>query len=895
MKDLLKKSWPDALVIVGFLALSFLYFFTPLSQNLVLGGHDTVAGMGQGQEQLQYFQSTGEISRWTNSIFSGMPTYQISPTYGPTSFLSKIGWILGLFTTGPLNYVFIYLLGFYILMRSFKLRPEISALGSVLWAFSSYFFIIIAAGHIWKVNTLGFIPPTIAGLVLAYRGKYLWGCLVTALFTALQVLCNHIQMTYYFLFVMAFICLAYGVDAILKKELKHWGKATAAIVLGGLLGAAINSPNLYHTWEYSKQSMRGPSELVAVSDSTSAGAAASTGGLDRDYITAWSYGIDETMTLMIPMYKGGGSSSIFDYEGAEDLKAYDEFSQSASQAYQALQGQASYLPGTMLYWGDQPMTVGPVYVGAIVCFLFFLGIFFVRGPMKWALVFATLLSFLFAWGRNIMPLTDFFIDHLPMYNKFRTVSSALVVAEFTMPLLGILGLAEILKDPKLITSTLRGKVGFGVSLAITAGSCLLFAVVPSMADCISGQDMDMLQQMKNAGFPFDFVESYRSAIITMHESILSASAWRSFFLIALAGVVVYAYSKRPNNVPAWSVVAILLIVSLADMWNINKNYLNDDNFEAENVRLEGFEKTPADKVICEDKDLDYRVLNLSAGNPFNESTNQTAYWHKSIGGYHAAKLHRYQDLIDHYLGSECNALMRAVNQGYADMTADSVAFQNYLAHAVEAAPADADQNAVVQSAMTKALMERVNTDSISPILNMLNAKWLIAGQGGQMALENPGANGSAWFVNKLSYVENANAEMAALGKIDTKHEAVADQKFKEQLGTDNAVCGEGTVIMKSYQPNELAYSVDSKQGGVVVFSEVYYPGWTATIDGQDAEVGRVNYILRALRVPAGKHEVVLTFKPASVTATDTVAYTCIALLLAGFLFAFYRLWKKKEE
>lgn len=887
MKDLAKKALPDLLVIVGFLVIAFLYFFTPLSQDLVLGGHDTVAGMGQGHEQQLFREATGETTRWTGSIFSGMPTYQIAPTYGPTSLLGKIGWIIGLFTTGPLNYIFIYLFGFYILMRSFNLRPAISALGSILWAFSSYFFIIIAAGHIWKVNTLGFIPPTIAGLIIAYNAHrtdrprllqgtsgYLLGALVTALFTGLQVLSNHLQMTYYFLFVMAAIVIAYGVEALIHQRkgaagVNHWLKATAAIIVGGLLGAAINLPNLYHTYQYSHESMRGPAELTAAApDQTDAtgvvaqeGAPAAqesaTGGLDRDYITQWSYGIDETMTLLIPMYKGGGSTAIMDLDGVEDLDGYDDWRQYAGATQEATQGQlGASLPGLLQYWGDQPMTVGPVYVGAIVCFLFLLGIFVVRGPMKWALLVATLISLLFAWGRNIMPITDFFIDHLPMYNKFRTVSSALVIAEFTMPLLGILGLAEVLRRPDALLGTRRGKIGLAVSLTFSAGLALIYALAPDMANNISTADSQMLLQLQNMGIlPPDAAMAYRSAILTLHGAILSASAWRSFWLVVVAAAAIIAYVKWPKSFPAWGVVALLAVVSIADMWNVNLNYLNDDNFEAESTRLDGFSQTPADKVILADKDPDYRVLNLSAGNPFNESDNHTAYWHKSIGGYHAAKLHRYQDLIDRHLNDEVQRIATTL--------------------------ADTTSNIITRA--SDGFTYEIVLDSVAPVINMLNARWLIAGQGGAVALRNTSAQGNAWFVTDLSYVADANAEMAALKTLDLRRQAVADARFQPALGDAVKEAAPGDkVALTSYAPNELHYTVESQKGGVVAFSEIYYPGWSATIDGESAEIGRVNYVLRALRVPAGKHEVVLEFRPASLTATDAIAYTALALLLAGF-------------
>ncbi|MBO7294027.1 MAG: hypothetical protein J6U65_01265, partial [Bacteroidaceae bacterium] len=436
-----KNIAPDALAILAFLVISFVYFSTPISEGLVLGGHDTVASIGLGQEQLQHLAETGERTRWTGSLFSGMPTYQVSPSYDSGNLLDAIYSVYGLGTTGVLNYVFLYLLGFYILLRCFNIKPWVSAVGAVAWAFSSYFFIIIAAGHIWKVMTLALIPPTIGGMILCYRGKLLWGGAVTALFTALQIMSNHVQMSYYFLFLMALLTICYGVAALFGKEkgerkkekgnatasplksspltvnpspltVKTWLKATGVIAFAGILGVLANLPNLYHTYTYSKESMRGKSELTPAPSSGQK----ATEGLDRDYITQWSYGIDETMTLLIPEYKGGGSRSILDRKDVEKLDGYNEYRNNAYQFQQMTGGQA-YPPGIMEYWGDQPFTVGPVYVGAVICFLFVLGIIYVGGPVKWALVLATVLSFLFAWGKNLMPVTDFFIDYLPMYNK----------------------------------------------------------------------------------------------------------------------------------------------------------------------------------------------------------------------------------------------------------------------------------------------------------------------------------------------------------------------------------------------------------------------------------------------------------------------------------------------
>lgn len=861
----LKNAWPDALVVIAFLVVSTAYFLTPLSEGLVLGGHDSVAAIGLGEEQRQ-FRATheGETTRWSNAIFSGMPTYQTAPTYGATDTLQRVVSIYGLGTGSwfpAISYLFLYLLGFYILLRAFNFKPYLAALGAVMWAFSSYFLIIITAGHIWKVMTLAFIPPTIGGLILCYRGKYLWGGAVTALFTAFQVVSNHLQMTYYFLFVMLLLVIAYGVEALRKKTYLRWAKATAVVALAGILGVAANLPNIYHTYQYSKESMRGKSEL---SPQPQAGgqAAEATDGLDRDYITQWSYGIDETLTLLIPDYKGGGSTSLLLLEGVEELKGYDDFYESAGQAQMAFQenGIEAYPPGIQLYWGDQPFTVGPVYVGALVCFFFILGLFYVRGPVKWALLGATILSLLFAWGKHVPTLTDFFIDYLPMYSKFRTVSSALVIAEFTMPLLAVMCLYRIFREPALFKLTswrdapTVKRVGLPVA-GLTLLFCLLVWIAPSVAgDCLSQSDTDTFRQMTQAGFPADFIGTYRRALTDMHHSILASSARRSALFIIVGILVVWAYAERKIN--ALIACIGLTIICIFDLWQFDKRYLNDQSFTDPVQQLEGFAKTPADEQILQDTTY-YRVANLDAGSPFNETTNATSFYHHSIGGYHAAKLRRYQDLIDRHLSRELPAFIGAVNNAEGDMT-------------------------------------QVAGDSLAPVLNMLNTKYYIFGTNQHaQALLSPFANGNAWFVQKLSFVKNADAEINALKGLDTKHEAVADEKFSSLSGTP---LDSGSVKLTSYEANLLKYSTESPRGGVVVFSEIYYPGWTATIDGEPAEIARVNYVLRALKVPAGRHEVVMEFRPSSVSTTNAIAYAALAIVALGFLFALWRtLSKKKEE
>lgn len=862
MNKILKKSWLDVAMVVFFLLLSFVYFYEPVSQGMVLGGHDSDASIGQGREQVEYRAAhDGETTRWTNAMFSGMPTYQIAPSYSAMQFLGRVGSIYNLGTTGVVCYVFVFLLGFYVMMRAFNFKPWLSALGAILWAFSSYFFIIIAAGHIWKVMTLAYIPPTIGGLVLCYRGKLLWGGAVTALFTALQVLSNHVQMTYYFLFVMAFIAIAYGVQAFRKKSVaadealaninfnltpKSWLKATGVAIVAGLLGVAANLPNLYHTYDYAKHTMRGGSELTAAASTTNAASTAQQtkgSGLDYDYITQWSYGLGETFTLLVPNFKGGGSGSVITNDNM-----YDEPQQQLIQYLQPVQQyaqqhpeQVKSLPGINQYWGDQPFTVGPVYVGAFVCFLFLLGLFVVRGPLKWALAAGTVVSLLFAWGHNVPAITHFLVDYFPLYNKFRTVSSALVIAEFTMPLLGMLALAEVLRKRDFYL-TYRGQIGLGVAGVLTAGLCLLFWLAPGTAgSLLSADESDTLAALSTSGaFDSLFVSGYTDAIVSMRESVVAASAGRSLIVILLCGVVLYVALKH-KNFPAPVVVCAIALISLVDMWAVNKKYLNTQNFTDPVVRQGNFEKkTKADEQILADPDLDYRVISYAVGDPFNE--NSTSYWHKNVGGYHAAKLQRYQDLIERHIRPEYIGVYNALRNAGGDLT-------------------------------------QLNMDSIAPVMNMLNTKYFIISD--DFALPNPWANGNGWFVSDVKFVKGADAEMAGLSGLDTKRAAVADEAFRAQL--DGSPLGTGTVKLTAYEPNELHYDISTEKGGLVVFSEVYYPGWTATIDGQSAELGRVDYILRALKVPAGSHKVVLEFRPASVTTTNAIAYGAIAVILILFL------------
>ena len=829
MQSSIKKCLPDLLAVLLFVVLAFAYFFPADIEGRILYRHDASAGRGAGQEGIEYLEKTGERSRWTNALFGGMPTYQMAPSYGSTDLLTKAIYAYHLWLPENVWFVFAYLLGFYILLRAFDFRQHLAALGSIIWAFSTYFLIIIAAGHIWKVWALAYLPPMIAGIVLAYRGKYLWGLLLTAVFSAFEINANHVQMSYYYLFIILFMVIAWLVEAIRQQQMARFLKATAVCIAGAAIGLCVNLSNLYHTWQYSKESMRGKSELVKANNANQ-----TSSGLERDYITQWSYGIGETWTLLIPNTKGGASMPLSQNETA--MKHADE---NYVSIYQQI-GQ---------YWGEQPGTSGPVYVGAFVVMLFILGLFIVKGPMKWALLAATVLSILLSWGKNFMGFTDFFLDYVPMYDKFRTVASILVIAEFTIPLLAMMALKKIFDEPELMKPRMKY---VGISFLLTGGIALLFSLMPSafFSGFVSTSELHALQSL-----PPEHVQPIIANLTEMRQAMFTSDAMRSFYIILVGTGILLAfmYGKLKKE---WA-IGIILVLCLVDLWTVNKRYLNDEMFVPKSEREAPQQKTQTDELILRDQTLDYRVLNL-ASNTFNE--NETSYYHKSIGGYHAAKLRRYQEMIEQYINPEMQALFGAVSEAAGDMT-------------------------------------QVNGDSICPVLNMLNTRYFIFPlEGGQtVPIQNPYAYGNAWFVDKLDYVNNANEEMAAVGKIDLRHQAVADVKFKAQLGEAVEQDTASVVTITSYEPNRLTYDVNSGKGGVLVFSEIYYPEWTATVDGQPVELGRVDYLLRAIQMQPGKHQVELSFFPKSVSTTETIAYVAIVLLILTLLGTIFLEYKNRKK
>ena len=836
----LRTSGPVFGVIILFVFLALAYFAPAVFEGRELFQQDVAGASGNASDVYRHMESSGEFSYWTNSLFGGMPMYQIAPSYPSVGIIRGIQDVLTLqwpfcLLPGYSWLLFAMLGGFYLFMRALRVDRIPSVLGAIMWTFSSYFIILITAGHIWKLMTLAFIPPTIAGIIHSYRGRYLLGGAMTALFAALQILSNHVQMSYYFAFLIVFIILGYFVEAVREKKFRPFIFASLVTLFSGLIALGINSSNLYHTYEYGLETTRGGSELTPLpSADGQKQVEANAKGLDKEYITAWSYGKAETFTLLVPNLYGGASEYLGnDPEAIESVPA--EFKE--------------IIGGMNHYWGDQPFTAGPVYVGAFVLFLFVLGVIKVQGPLKWALLGGTIFSIALAWGHNMMWLSDLFIDHVPLYNKFRTVSSILVVAEFTIPALAVLALVQFVREPKAI---LEDKVALYVSLGLTLLPCLVLWLIPqSVLALMSGQEQEMFRQaMGRSQLP---VSAIMTSLKEVRAGIVSADALRSAVIIVLSLVPCFLYAQgKLKKVPLF---ALLGLITLADLWLVDKRYLHDDLFiPKESVEAQARPVTDVDKAIAQDTDPHYRVMNLAV-NSFNDAT--TSANHRSVGGYHAAKLRRYQDLIERQL---------------------------------------AQQN--------------------PEVYNMLDTRYFIFADKdrGLMYQRNPDAFGPAWFVDDIHWVASADEEMAGLDSTALRQTALVDKRFSSELqgykaasnslaSTDSlsAPSGQASVKLLTYTPSMAKYQVTTDEPRLLVFSEIYYPhGWHLTLDGKkELPIVRANYVLRAAYIPQGTHELTMTFDPASIHRTELIAEIStgllVLLLVASALLPLIRRGRKQAE
>ncbi|MGD9978210.1 MAG: YfhO family protein [Bacteroidales bacterium] len=769
-KEYTGKLLPHLVAVLIFMAIS-LGFFSPLLEGKKLAQHDIAMWKGGAKEVLDYKEKTGEVSLWTNSMFGGMPAYLISVSY-TNNLLRYADRVLN-FIYSPANFIFMAMLGFYILLLVMGLNPWLSIVGALAYGLSTYFFIVIGAGHNAKIRALSYVAPMIAGMLLTFRGKFIGGLALFSLCLGLNLYTGHPQITYYAAFIMAALLVAQLYTSIKAKRVGVFGKAVGVLAIGGILAVGANFSQLWFTYDYGKDSIRGKSELTNEQHNK-------TSGLDRDYATQWSYGRAETFNLLIPNLMGGSSSM-----NLGDKSETFKFLRRNGVPYNQTQAIVSQLP---TYWGPQPSTSGPVYVGAIVVFLFVLGLFLVKGAEKWAIFSVTLLAILLSWGNHFNLLSNFFLDHFPAYNKFRTVSMILVIVEFTMPFLGFMALKEIFEEKVNGKDFMRA---FKWAVGVAGGICLLFVLLGKNMFGFTGA---IDQQLLSSGWPKELL----NAVVADRQHLLWADSVRSLiFVLSGAGLVLAFYHKKIK--PAYFVVALGLLITV-DMWVVNKRYIDNRNFVTPTMAAEPFNPSAADKMILADKGLDFRVFNLTVS-PFNDAS--TSYFHKSIGGYHGAKMRRYQDLIDKHLSTGNMA-----------------------------------------------------------VLDMLNTKYFIQqGKEGPQAMLNPGALGNAWFVDSVMLVKNADEEISALDHFDPKTTAVVDRRFEPML-KDYTPKGDSTDYIKldEYKPNRLIYTSKSAQSRVAVFSEIYYAkGWSVTVDGKPAEHFRANYVLRSMVVPAGEHRIEFTF------------------------------------
>lgn len=805
-----KKIAPYAAIIGVFIVTSAIYFWPALQGKVVYGG-DNINGTAAVQEGWNYFQETGDNSYWTNGQFSGMPAYQIGGfRYKATQILYPL---YRFFQWGARNVYFLmlfYLIAFFSLLRTFNIDKWLSLAGAFAISLSSYFFVIIAATHNAKCIAITWMTMALVGFLLTMRHKYALGAITMMLFIPMGFYI-HPQMAYYICMLMGVLYLAEIYLHAKAKEWKQLGIATIIFLASFAVGLGIGASGFFSNREYAKETMRGGhSDLVKVTDETNR-----TEGLDLDYATAWSYGKAETMTFLIPNYMGGASG----YNVGEESVLYNELVKARVPRSTAKQ----FCQSAPTYWGEKAFTSGPVYIGAIVCFLFLLGLMIVPGPYKWALLVATLFSLFLSWGKNMMWLTELFFNYFPQYNKFRAVESILIVAEITMPLLGFMGLQQLIEHKE---NDKKNSSYILIAGGVTAFICLVFALFgSSICSFTSSYDNAWKGQVGN--------EIYQM-IIDQRAAMLKADAWRSLGFVIAATILLYVYAKK-NFKTLYLGLGLTALVIL-DMWAVDKRFCNDSLFVTAKERDKAFKIQPWEEQILQDKDY-YRVFNMT-GNPFNEA--RTSYRLHSVGGYSAAKLRRYQDLIDEHLS-------------------------------------------------------RMNMN----VYNMLNTRYFVVkGANGAPRVEyNPDAFGYAWFVDSILVVNTANEESDALRTLDLRHTAVTDSTFaKYVLATSTAKDAAASVELLSHTPKQLEYLTNSAVDKTLVFSEIYYPhGWKATIDGELAQLYRVNYMLRALNVPAGEHKIVMVFEPNSVRKGDTIAIICILILFLTILGSLgYLIYTKKR-
>lgn len=804
-------------ILVFFIILAYAYM-SPLLEGKVLKTPDIEHWKGMSKELVDYRNETRKEALWTDSMFGGMPGYLISVKY-KGNIASSIHQIYHkIFPFASM--LILYLIGFYILLSSLKINRWLSLIGAIAFGFSSYFLIILGAGHNSKASAIGYLPIVIAGVLMVFKEKPVKGGLLFALAFSLELLSNHLQITYYGFLMLAIYVIIQFIYAVKEKALAKFFKALLFLAAGAIIAVGMNFSRLYTTWEYSKHTIRSPSELT--SNKTN-----QTSGLDKDYVVQWSEGIGETLTLLIPNFMGGSTST-----GApENGETYQLLRQ------HNIKNPRNVVNSVIMYHGDKPGTAGPYYFGAIVLFLFILGLFVVKGPVKWWLLSATIVSIVFSWGKNVMGLTSFLLDYLPLYNKFRAPEMTLVIAEIAMPLLGFWALNDIIAGK---VDKKEFKKGFTWAFALTGGLSFLLFIAPGMAGSFS------------APFDSNYPDWLMPGILADRKAMLKADALRTFLFVALgAGLLYFWHLKKVIKTVLFVGLGFLILV---DLWAVDKRYLNNDNFVSKRQAENPFPMMPVDKAILKDKSISYRVLPLQ--NPFQDA--RASYYHKNVGGYHAAKLRRYNEFIEHELVPEMSLMIQGLR---ASSPPDSI---------------------------------------FAPLsgINMMNTKYIIYDLNSAPLL-NPDALGNAWFVNGYKMVNNADEEIAALKDFKPAEEAIVDKRFAQFVeGKTFHKDTTGSVKLVEYEPNYLKYTAKASSEQLVVFSEVYYDkGWEAFIDDNQVPYFRVDYVLRALVMPAGEHTIEFKFKPKSYYVGNKISLASSLLLILaiiGYGFSEYKKWRKKE-
>ncbi len=817
----MKKILPHLIAIGAFLVITFMYF-SPMLSGKEMKQSDIANWEGMSKEITDFQDQHHESTYWTNSMFGGMPAYQISAVY-PFTIIKYVDEIVTLGLPTPANYLFLFMLGFYFLLLTLKVDKRLALVGAVGFAFSSYFLIFIGTGHNSKVHAIGYMAPVIAGIIMTFRGKHLLGASITGLALALELYANHLQITYYLMMVVVILGLIFLYEAIREKKITDYFKAAGLLVVVSGLAVMSNITNLWATQEYGKYSTRGPSELTANKENQ-------TSGLDRDYITDWSYGIGETFTLIIPNFKGGASEAI-SQNNKEVLKNVDP-------------NYRQYVSGFGAYFGDQPFTGGPLYIGAILVLLFVIGLFVVEGPLKWWIVASTALSIMLSWGKYFMSFTNFFLDNVPGYDKFRAVTTILVIAELTIPLMAVLAVDKMIKEENFFT---QYKKKLFIAMGIVIGFVLLVKISPStFTNLYTDREYDqVLSSVKGQQNSQQIADDFFAAVSSAREQIVSSDAGRSLILLLLAGGLIFAFAK--NRFRKEFLIYGLFLLIMIDLIGVDRRYVDSDSFVKKTANSAPFPESSADAFIKADPTLSYRVLNIAA-NTFNDAS--TSYYHQSIGGYHGAKLKRYKELIDARLSTEM---------------------------------------ATIRTAMQKPDSSFEKLMSSQSALNMLNTKYIIYNPEAQ-PLENKGALGNAWFVSEVKEVANADSELSALNNFNPKQTAIVDVRYKDVLNGLSIQGDSGaTIKMTSYKPNHLQYESNSTAEHLAVFSEIYYDkGWNAYVDGKKVDYVRADYVLRAMRIPAGKHQVEWKFEPEVVATGSKMTLAGSALLILFFLGVMYK-------